>query len=358
MFADDRTFQDDRARRAHRLLAVTLFCCLGISGTTLPAQRLAVTIENTFEAGSFSLTPFWVAFHSGEFDVWTGGEMAGNFPGLEAIAEEGNTMPLSDAFSVSSSGSAAGVQATVTANTVAPPVFSPGETARYIMDVGDATVNRYFSYASMVIPSNDLFVATSVPTTHEIFDSGGIYQGPLTIEIFGRDVVDAGTEVNDIMGGAAFSAIGGEPTDEMSPLADIYATDPGAEYLQSIVGTATATGQTVESFFGPDDLVARITISVARAFRRGDTNSDARIDISDGIFLLGWMFRGTDAPRCLEAADINGDDALNLSDAMFVFSYLFTGTSAPPPPGPETCGQPQAFTFGCDRQDSCEDAIP
>lgn len=51
-----------------------------------------------------------------------------------------------------------------------------------------------------------------------------------------------------------------------NPLAEIYATDPDAEYLQSILGTATATGQTVDAVFGPDDLVARITISVARAF--------------------------------------------------------------------------------------------
>ena len=54
----------------------------------------------------------------------------------------------------------------------------------------------YFSYASMVLPSNDAFIANGNPTANMVFDSFGKLTKVL-IEDFGSDVLDAGTEVND-----------------------------------------------------------------------------------------------------------------------------------------------------------------
>lgn len=346
------------SRAWHRLaLGAILLGVFGL-GSTARAQPLVVTIENLLEEGGFSLTPFWVALQSGDFDVWRGGEPADAFPGLEALAEEGNTQPISDAFSASQAGENGGVQTTVAAAATPPPVFSPGESVAHLIEAGDPAVNRYFSYASMVVPSNDLFVASSVGTTHEVFDADGVFQGPVTIEIFGRDVVDCGTEVNDITGGAAFTSEAGEPADEMNPLARLYMADPDAEYLQSIVGVETATGAAISSAFGSDDLLARITVDVSQPFRRGDVNADARVDISDGISILVWLFYGGQAPGCLEAADADADGAHGLSDATFLLGYLFSGTSAPPSPGPQTCGQPDELAFGCARQTGCDEPSP
>jgi len=72
----------------------------------------------------------------------------------------------------------------------------------------------------------------------------------------------------------------------------------------------------------------------------GDCNRDAGLDISDGVCLLGHLFRG-DPPNlpCADAGlddsgnftllDSNGDDSVDLSDGIYIFTYLFSG--GPPP---------------------------
>jgi hypothetical protein len=40
----------------------------------------------------------------------------------------------------------------------------------------------------------------------------------------------------------------------------------------------------------------------------------------------------------MDAADADDSGALDLTDAIFVLGYLFQGGSTPPAPGPKTCG--------------------
>jgi hypothetical protein len=73
-------------------------------------------------------------------------------------------------------------------------------------------------------------------------------------------------------------------------------------------------------------------------FRRGDPNADGRVDISDAIFLLNWLFRGKPGPGCADAADTNDSGVVDLSDSVAVFNFLFYGSRPPPNPGPAACG--------------------
>ena len=73
-------------------------------------------------------------------------------------------------------------------------------------------------------------------------------------------------------------------------------------------------------------------------FRRGHSNSDRDLDISDGLYTLGWLFSGTGEPDGLDAADANDSGEIDISDAVYVFGYLFSGGPAPLPPGPDVCG--------------------
>ncbi len=235
---------------------------LGVIATGVNAQSLNVTIENTQSDGQFYFTPFWVGFHNGDFDSYDGGANAFEFPGITEIAENGNTGPLMDAFSASGAGLAGGVQMTIAAldGPDGAPVFAPGESASFNVDVGDSTVNRFFSYASMIVPSNDLFVANGDPFSHELFDAGGAFNGPIVIEIYGSEVNDNGTEVNNAFGDAAFSANDGQSVPEFAVIRNFFTDDGDAAYLDSFVGTQTAIGTTIESGFGANDLIARITI--------------------------------------------------------------------------------------------------
>lgn len=242
-----------------RTISAMTLMGLAALGTAAGAQQITVTIENTMAADSFFFTPVWIAAHDGSFDVYDGGTFASGWPGLTEIAEGGDTSVLSSHFM---SLQPDGRDATVTAVAFDgdAPVFSPGESTSYVLGVGDASVNRYFSFASMVIPSNDLFFGNGDPTAHELFDGSGDFNGPIVIEIYGRDVNDNGTEVNDAFGGAAFSANGGADQDEMELIRDFF-TDPGDEaYLASFIGSMTGNGATIGSAFAADELIARITI--------------------------------------------------------------------------------------------------
>lgn len=159
---------------------------LGAEPPPPPAQTvdLTVTIENLAPANGTFQTPFWVAAHGGSFDVYNSGEAAS--AALERLAEDGDSQPLSDSFASS------GVDATIPGP---DGPFAPGDIASGTMTV-DPSRDRYFSYASMVIPSNDAFVANGDPQAHELFDANGDFVAQ-SFFITGAEVLDAGTEVND-----------------------------------------------------------------------------------------------------------------------------------------------------------------
>jgi hypothetical protein len=73
-------------------------------------------------------------------------------------------------------------------------------------------------------------------------------------------------------------------------------------------------------------------------FKRGDVNADGKVDISDGIKALGYLFLGEAAPACLDAADANDDGDVDISDATKIFGFLFLGEAELRAPGPFACG--------------------
>jgi predicted outer membrane repeat protein len=79
--------------------------------------------------------------------------------------------------------------------------------------------------------------------------------------------------------------------------------------------------------------------SCGTPFRRGDTNADgkARPDISDGVFILGYLFLGEKDPICLDALDVDDNAKINISDPINLLNHLFLGGPEPAEPYPD-CG--------------------
>lgn len=73
-------------------------------------------------------------------------------------------------------------------------------------------------------------------------------------------------------------------------------------------------------------------------FKRGDSNADGTVDLSDAVYTLGWLFQGGPEPVCQDAADANDDQTIDISDAVYALSWLFTGGDPIPAPGPAACG--------------------
>ncbi len=91
-------------------------------------------------------------------------------------------------------------------------------------------------------------------------------------------------------------------------------------------------------------------------FRRGDPNDDGSVNITDGIYILNYLFLGGDTPNCLEAADANDDGSINITDGVYVLNFLFLGGPDPLPPGTATCGPDppgSSGALGCAAYKSC-----
>ena len=179
-------------------IAIALAAGLTSLSAAAEQTRVTVTIENLAPAQGTNQTPHWVGFHDGNFDIYNGGTPADFLPiqndpnrSVERLAEDGNTGPLSDTFNTIATGGVDG--------TIAGPngPIAPGEiaTQSFVLDSSNPA-NRYFSYASMVLPSNDFWYANGNPRAHLMFDDQGNFVGSDFI-VTNLDILDAGTEVND-----------------------------------------------------------------------------------------------------------------------------------------------------------------
>jgi hypothetical protein len=88
-------------------------------------------------------------------------------------------------------------------------------------------------------------------------------------------------------------------------------------------------------------------------FVRGDPNRDARVDVSDAVFVLGFLFTGGVDPLCKESIDVDDTGVLDLTDAIYLLNYLFLGGAAPPGPFPNCGSDPTEYEFGCRFYDAC-----
>jgi hypothetical protein len=163
---------------------VALTVTLG-SWVPASAKPVTVTVTNASPENGLFATPVWVGFHEGGFDLYDRGEAPS--VALEELAEDGSTARLTSEFDRLRP---RGVQATL--DDIGP--IGPGQSVSRRFDL-DPSANRYLSYASMVIPSNDAFVANGDPRAHAVFDERGNVT-PISFRVLGAEILDAGTEVN------------------------------------------------------------------------------------------------------------------------------------------------------------------
>ncbi len=152
------------------------------------ALDLKITVHNIAPTNGVFLTPVWFGIHDGNFDSFSVGTAA--TAGLESIAEDGSPALIGTEFMNSGFGSVGGVL-----NGIGP--IGPGSITSKIVSVdpNDAK-SRYFSFLSMVIPSNDAFVGNDNARQYSLFNEAGQFIGADFI-VLGSRVFDAGTEIND-----------------------------------------------------------------------------------------------------------------------------------------------------------------
>ena len=91
-------------------------------------------------------------------------------------------------------------------------------------------------------------------------------------------------------------------------------------------------------------------------FRRGDSNRDGNVNISDAIRTAEHLFQRGPRLGCHDAADMNDDGVIDVSDSVATLLWLFVdGGFVPPAPGVEGCGSdPTEDELDCVEATFCD----
>ena len=81
-------------------------------------------------------------------------------------------------------------------------------------------------------------------------------------------------------------------------------------------------------------------------FKRGDSNMDGRVEISDPVTTLSHLYRGLEL-KCKDSADSNDDGNINIADAVYTLNYLFARGNMPPAPFSEAGYDFSHDNIGC-----------
>lgn len=233
-------------KKLTRLSAAAFVVSAGMS-TAASAATIEISITNTQGVSGLYLTPLLTVLHDGNFDPFDNGSAAST--AVERLAEEGDpSLVLADA-------TAAGASAGVIfgpAGFGGAPVLDPGETASIFLDV-DELSQRFLTFMSMVIPSNDIFIGNDDSMAYEVFDATGNFTNIGPISVYTDDAWDAGTEVNNGLG-APFNTAGGTATEVDGVITQ------ASDRLAFLTGQNTVAGTTID-LAGGRNLLARIEIS-------------------------------------------------------------------------------------------------
>ncbi len=174
-----------------RVLMSSVLIVLAATSTVSAAPvQVTVTIENLSPANSTSFAPLRLGFHNGTFDAFNNGSSQSALAPITTIAEGGSGSTWFPAFQAAEPNAVLGSVG---------GALLPGQKASGTFLV-DPSVNPFFTFGTMVIPSNDLFLGNDNPI--RLFDANGNLL-VTQIDQFGRSIWDNGSEL-PIPANAAF----------------------------------------------------------------------------------------------------------------------------------------------------------
>ncbi|MEM1098350.1 MAG: spondin domain-containing protein [Planctomycetota bacterium] len=242
----------------------------GLSATSASAQAVGDIQINVAHGNQtdLSLTPLWFGFHNGAFDQFDIGSPAGSVLGtnaVELVAELGDVSQITADFTAAPGvpGDIQGVVTAVGAGSLAAPPIQPGETGTAFVTPINPSAYQYFSFLSMVVPTNDTFIGNDDPFAYRVFDDNdnlidefGNITTSRTITITGADILDAATELNSGFGAAFTQGQDGTlGTDENGNVT------LGSD-LSAFLGVTDVTGRQIDDLIDANEVFATVTISI------------------------------------------------------------------------------------------------
>ena len=122
--------------------------------------------------------------------------------------------------------------------------------------------------------------------------------------------------------------------------------------LEPVRTVVTVRGRSLSPEIQNTVLRARSGGGGGTLFQRGDCNGDASLNLTDGVFLLNYLFLQGPRPPCEAACDSGGDGQLNLTSGVFLLNYLFLQGPSLPAPFPD-CGSSAGEPLTCQGPTGC-----
>lgn len=243
-------------------------CALSLSSVGALAHAalvdVTVTVQNLAPANSISFAPLHLGFHNGSFDAFNLGGVA-TAP-IISVAEGGAGGAWQAAFGAADPGATRGTIG---------GLLQPGGSNSLTFKV-DTTVNPFFTFAAMAVPSNDFFIGNDDPTEYRLFDAAGKLRIG-AIGVRANEVWDAGSEVFD-PAASAFVGMNDLRRPQNSVVAFNFAEFAGYN------GLTTGAGYTFNSGLTADSDVYRISFSAAAV-----PEPEAWALMLAGLAGVGWV---------------------------------------------------------------------
>lgn len=243
---------------------------LTLAASVAQAQErmVTVTITNLARASSISFAPTHLGFHRGAFDAFNIGNPAA--PGIVSVAEGGAGGQWQADF--------AAADPTATRGIIGG-ALTPGQSRSQSFIV-NAGMNRFFTFASMVIPSNDFFIGNDNPRGFQLFDDAGNLMINSITQTAGQ-IWDAGSESFSI-GGAAFlvNGVNAVRTPQNGVVSFNFAE------LMGFDGEMTAAGYAFSSGLAANDAIYRIDFASSVV-----PEPATYVLVGSGLMMLGVIAR-------------------------------------------------------------------
>jgi hypothetical protein len=204
---------------------------------------ITVTAQNLAAPNGIAFAPLRMGFGSGTFDAFNLGQTA-TAP-IISVAEGGSGSAWLPAFS------AADPRAVV--GTVGGLLLS-GQSASATFSLDNA-FNQFFTFAAMVVPSNDFFIGNDNPSEYRLFDASGNLR-LTSISVFASEIWDAGSEQFD-PANAAF--VQGGVNAQRRPQNSVVSFNFGE--LAGFNGLTTGAGYVFNSSLSANQEIYRISFS-------------------------------------------------------------------------------------------------